>query len=52
VYSPDTLETLEALDGPYDPSVLMTHQSMTMVSPGDFGFMIGNGATVAPLQQS
>jgi len=30
----------------------MTHQSMTLLSPGAFGFMIGNGATLAPPHQS
>lgn len=52
VYSLYTFEKLEDLQAPHDPSVLiLTRESMT-VSPGDFGFMIGNGATVAPQQQS
>lgn len=50
VHSPYTFEVLEELRAPFEPSVLiLTRESMTVVSPGDYGFMLGNGATVAPL---
>lgn len=50
VHSPYTFEVLEELRAPHDPSVLiLTRESMTVVSPGDYGFMIGNGASTSAL---
>lgn len=50
VHSPYTFEVLEELRAPYEPSVLiLTRESMTIVAPGDYGFMLGNGSTMEPL---
>jgi len=50
VHSPYTFKVLEELRAPHNPSVLiLTRETMTVVSPGDYGYMLGNGSTMLPL---
>jgi predicted deacylase len=45
IVSPQTLEPLETLVTPFDPSyVILAREGFTPVSPGDFGFMFGRAA--------
>jgi uncharacterized protein len=45
IVSPQTLEPLETLVTPFDPSyVILAREGFTPVSPGDFGFMFGHAA--------
>jgi uncharacterized protein len=50
IVSPQTLEPLEELATPFDPSyVILAREGFTPVSPGDFGFIFGRAAeTSAP----
>ncbi len=46
VVSPYIFETLEELKAPFEPSlVVLTREAFTKVDPGDYGFMLANGAT-------
>lgn len=46
IVSPYTFETLETMVAPYDDNiVVLARNYMTRIHPGDYGFMIGNGAT-------
>ncbi|HZV51045.1 MAG TPA: succinylglutamate desuccinylase/aspartoacylase family protein [Candidatus Dormibacteraeota bacterium] len=45
VVSPYTFETLEEVRAPFDPSIMvLTRQRFTKVEPGDYGFMVADGA--------
>jgi predicted deacylase len=46
VRHPSTFEVLERIEAPFDPSILvLVRDSVTRVEPGDYGFMVANGAT-------
>jgi uncharacterized protein len=45
IVSPQTLETLETLVTPFDPSyVILAREGFTPASPGDYGFIFGRAA--------
>jgi predicted deacylase len=49
VVSPYTFEELEVLVAPFDPTLLvLTRPAYTNVAPGDYGFMVADGATAVP----
>jgi uncharacterized protein len=51
IISPQTLEPLETLVTPFDPSyVILAREGFTPVSPGDFGFIFGRAAGTAASQ--
>lgn len=46
IVSPYTFETLETMTAPFDENiVVLCRNYATRIHPGDYGFMIGNGAT-------
>ncbi len=46
VRHPSTFEVLERIEAPFDPSILvLVRDSVTRVEPGDYGYMVANGAT-------
>jgi hypothetical protein len=46
IVSPYTFDTLETMTAPFDESiVVLCRNYVTRIHPGDYGFMIGNGAT-------
>jgi predicted deacylase len=46
IVSPYTFQTLETMVAPYEQNVVvLTRNYATRIHPGDYGFMIGNGAT-------
>lgn len=46
VVSPYTFETLETIVAPFEPTLLvLVREALTTVEPGDYGFIVGNGAT-------
>jgi predicted deacylase len=46
VVSPYTFEVLETMGAPFDPTLLLlVREPVTKVDPGDFSFIVGNGAT-------
>ncbi|MFW6197360.1 MAG: succinylglutamate desuccinylase/aspartoacylase family protein [Myxococcota bacterium] len=46
VIHPHTFVELEVITAPFDPSILvLTRPEYTTVSPGDYGFMVADGAT-------
>jgi len=46
IVSPSSFETLETLTAPFDRSVVvLTRNYATRINPGDYAFMMGNGAT-------
>ncbi|MEW5915939.1 MAG: succinylglutamate desuccinylase/aspartoacylase family protein [Gemmatimonadota bacterium] len=48
IVSPYTFETLETMVAPYERNiVVLARNYMTRIHPGDYGFMIGNAATVS-----
>ena len=50
VVSPYTFEVLETVKAPFDPTLLvLVREPMTKVDPGDYGFMVANGATAGPV---
>lgn len=50
VVSPYTFEVLEEVTAPFDSSLLvLVRESVTKVDPGDYGFMVANGATAQPV---
>ncbi len=50
ILSPYTFEVLEEVKAPFEPSILvLVRESITKVDPGDYGFMVANGATAQPL---
>lgn len=49
IVDPYTFEELQVLSAPYDPTYLVLSRSpVTQVSPGDYGFMVADGATAKP----
>lgn len=49
IVDPYTLEELQVLSAPYDPTYLVLSRCpVTQVSPGDYGFMVADGATAKP----
>jgi uncharacterized protein len=49
VLSPYTFEELEVIVAPFEPTLLvLTRPAYTNVSPGDYGFMVADGATAEP----
>jgi predicted deacylase len=49
VVNPYTFEELEVLVAPFDPTLLvLTRPAYTNVAPGDYGFMVADGATAKP----
>lgn len=52
VVSPYTFEVLETITAPFDPSlVVLVRESVTKVDPGDYGFMVANGAGSVPVER-
>ena len=52
VVDPYTFDELQVLSAPYDPTYLVLSRSpVTQVSPGDYGFMVADGATAKPSGQ-
>jgi len=48
IVSPRTFETLETMAAPFEKNVVVLARNYaTRIHPGDYGFMIGNGATAA-----
>jgi uncharacterized protein len=46
VVSPYTFELLESIAAPFEPTLLvLVREAVTTVEPGDFGFIVANGAT-------
>lgn len=46
IVSPYTFESLETMTAPFDDSiVVLCRNYVTRIHPGDYGFMMGNGAT-------
>jgi uncharacterized protein len=46
VVSPYTFEVLESITAPFEPTLLvLVREAVTTVEPGDFGFIVANGAT-------
>ena len=46
VVSPYSFDVLEEINAPFEPSLLvLVREALTKVEPGDFGFMVANGAT-------
>ncbi len=49
VIDPYTFEELQVLRAPYDPTYLVLSRTpVSQVSPGDYGFMVADGATAKP----
>ena len=52
IVDPYTFDELQVLRAPYDPTYLVLSRSpVTPVSPGDYGFMVADGATAKPANQ-
>jgi uncharacterized protein len=52
IVSPYTFEELETVTTPFDPSLLvLVREAVTKVDPGDYGFMVANGATAVPVDR-
>ena len=48
IVSPYTFETLETMTAPFDENiVVLCRNVVTRIHPGDYGFMIGDGATAS-----
>jgi hypothetical protein len=46
IVSPYSLEVLESISAPFEPTVLvLVREAVTKVDPGDYGFIVANGAT-------
>jgi predicted deacylase len=51
IVSPYTFETLETMVAPFARSVIVLARNYaTRIHPGDYGFMMGNGATATPYE--
>jgi len=49
VVNPHTFEELEVIRAPFEQSIMvLTRAEYTNVNPGDYGFMVANGATATP----
>jgi len=52
IVSPYTFEELETVTAPFEPSLLvLVREAVTKVDPGDYGFMVANGATAVPVER-
>jgi uncharacterized protein len=52
IVDPYSFEELQVLSAPYDPTYLVLSRCpVTQVSPGDYGFMVADGATAKPAGQ-
>lgn len=52
VVDPYTFEELEVVTATFEPSLLvLVRESVTKVDPGDYGFMIANGAGAVPVER-
>jgi uncharacterized protein len=52
VVDPYSLAEVQVISAPYDPTYLVLSRSpVTQVSPGDYGFMVADGATAKPAAQ-
>lgn len=50
IVNPYTFELLEEVTAPFDPSLLvLVRERVTKVDPGDYGFMVANGAGAVPV---
>ena len=50
ILSPYTFDVLETLIAPFEPTLLvLVREQITKVDPGDYGFMVANGATATPV---
>jgi uncharacterized protein len=50
VVSPYTFEELESMAAPFDPTVLvLVREPVTKVDPGDYAFIVANGATATQI---
>ena len=48
IVSPQTLEPLETLVSPFDPSyVILAREGFSPASPGDYGFIFGSAAATS-----
>ena len=46
VVSPYTFDVLESIAAPFEPTLLvLVREAVTKVEPGDYGFIVANGAT-------
>jgi uncharacterized protein len=53
IVDPFTFEVLEVVEAPFDPSLLvLVREPVTKVDPGDYGFMVANGAGARPIGAS
>lgn len=51
IVSPTTFEELAVIEAPYEPSILvLVRESVTNVSPGDYGFMVADGASAKAVE--
>jgi uncharacterized protein len=49
IVDPATFEELEVLRAPYDPThLVLSRTPVSQVNPGDYGFMVADGATAKP----
>jgi hypothetical protein len=49
IVNPHTSAEPEVLTAPYEPSILVLgREPLTNVAPGDYGFMLADGATAKP----
>jgi uncharacterized protein len=49
IVDPATFEELQVLRAPYDPTYLILSRTpVSQVNPGDYGFMVADGATAKP----
>jgi hypothetical protein len=52
IVDPATFQEIEVLRAPYDPTYLVLSRTpVTQVSPGDYAFMVADGATAKPASQ-
>lgn len=52
IVDPYTFDELQVLRAPYDPThLVLSRCPVTPVSPGDYGFMVADGATAKPANQ-
>jgi uncharacterized protein len=50
IFNPLTFAELEVVEAPFEPTILiLVREAFTKVDPGDFGFMVANGATAETL---
>jgi predicted deacylase len=50
---PATFEVLERIEAPFEPSILvLVREAITRVDPGDYGYMVANGATAEAVERT